>query len=128
MTEFEKTLEKMKILLGVAKDSEVAEAIGMKPSAFANRKKSESVPFSHYLKIVKSHNVNLNWFIYNEGPMYKDTTTDLKRQTTESDKENIIVIEHSDLVKNFKNPKKAKIFNEFLIEIEKTDPAAGRAP
>lgn len=96
MTEFEKTLEKMKTILGVANDSEVADAIGMKPSAFANRKKSESVPFSHYLKIIKSHNVNLNWFIYNDGPMYKNTESEPTSQGTISKNEHIIVADHCD--------------------------------
>ncbi len=72
MDEFDKILEKMKLILGVNKESEVAKAIGMKPSAFSNRKKSGSIPFTHYIEKATSLSVNLNWLIYDMGPIYKD--------------------------------------------------------
>ena len=72
MNEFDKILEKMKLILGVEKEADVAIAIDMKPSAFSNRKKSGSIPFSHYLKKANSLNVNLNWLLHNEGPVYRD--------------------------------------------------------
>ena len=72
MNEFEKILEKMKMILGVETEAEVATAIGMKPSAFSNRKKSGSIPFSHYIEKANSLNVNLNWLIQDEGSVYKN--------------------------------------------------------
>jgi len=84
MNEFDKILEKMKIILGVKKEADVAIAVGMKPSAFSNRKKTGSIPFSHYLKKAKSLKVNLNWLMYDVGPIYKDELSKI------SDKTNII--------------------------------------
>ena len=71
----------MKMLLGVEKEAELANAIGMKPSAFSNRKKSGSIPYSHYLEKAKALNVNLNWLFYDSGPMYKDDNSDTSEGT-----------------------------------------------
>ena len=84
MNEFEKILEKMKLLLRLEKEADVAIAIGLKPSAFSNRKKTESIPFSHYLKKARSLNVNLNWLLYDKGPMF------ISNQDQVEDKTNII--------------------------------------
>lgn len=126
MTDFENSLEKMKIILGVKNDFDVADAIGMKPSAFANRKKSGSTPFSHYMKIIKSLNVNLNWFVYDKGPIYiNDTSISVSEKSNPKDKE-ILIIEHGNLVKEFEDQERAKRINHNLIKIEKKNKQAFR--
>ncbi|MEH0020869.1 MAG: LexA family transcriptional regulator [Desulfobacter sp.] len=73
---FENVLERAKKVLGVETDAQVADAIGMKPSAFNNRKRSGSIPFVHFVELASSQNVDLNWLINGEGPVYKGTDAD----------------------------------------------------
>ncbi len=133
MTEFEKTLKKVKLILGVTKDSAVANAIDMKPSAFANRKKSNSVPYSHYMTILKSYNVNFNWFVYDEGPIYKDNSPQseasnvhIKADISESEKDGLVVIKHRGLVTEFTDQPRALNMNSNLLKIEKKNKRAFR--
>ena len=49
------------------------------------------------------------------------TGNEEKKGTAGSHK-NLTIIEHQDVVTRFKNPKKAKEFNEFLIGVEKHNP------
>jgi hypothetical protein len=134
MNNFSKTLERMKFILGVENDAEVAEIIGMKPSAFSNRKKSGSIPFSHYLKALEPFKVNLNWLVDGSGPIYKDgsggsekdSDNDTPSKGTKRQKKynkiTQVVIEHQDMVREFLDPDKAKKINRYLIEIEKKRP------
>lgn len=129
MTDFEIILEKMKKILGVDKDAEVAGLIGMKPSAFANRKKSGSIPYSHYVTAAKAHNVNLNWLIYGDGPMFIDKPRRVEETNVVYSDEDVtsksnspIIIQHIDLVKEFEDPEEALEANRNLITLEKLDP------
>jgi len=125
---FENTLERMKLILNVKTDAEVAEAIGMKPSALANRKKTGSIPFDIYLKTIKSLNVNLNWLIDGDGPIYNDVSKSQIENNSLSKNEpsrdtgnsNItkVIIEHQGIIKRFKDPEKGLENNEHLLGIE----------
>ncbi|MBA3011106.1 MAG: helix-turn-helix domain-containing protein [Proteobacteria bacterium] len=66
-SDFEKVLERLKQVLNVESDKDVANAIGMNPSAFNNRKRSGSIPYSHFIDLSKKQNVDLNWILTGKG-------------------------------------------------------------
>ncbi|MCP3941434.1 MAG: helix-turn-helix transcriptional regulator [Desulfobacteraceae bacterium] len=65
--------------------------------------------------------INSDWLLFEQGNMLKTQTfTTKKNSKTKKVSENIskIIVEHQDLIKRFKNPERAKIINENLIELE----------
>ena len=89
--------------------------------------------------LVRAYKIIPEWLLTGNGPIYKDTIPEsnntipkYSHQNTGSEKENKpdpglsnlteVISEHQDMIKRFKNPEKAKEFNEFLIEIEGDDP------
>ena len=129
---FESVIERLKDLLSLGSDKELSEILKMTPAAFNNRKRSGSLPYKQIIDVGNKQNVNLNWLLTGEGPVYKDQIPSSEDQKTPSEKtissdheaSNVtkVVIEHQDTIKRFKNPEKAKEFNEFLVEIEDNDP------
>lgn len=126
---FDKVLNRAKQVIGASNDNKVSMAINMEPSAFTNRKKSGSIPFSHYMTFAESYNVNLNWLFQGVGPIYHDTNvettqnqTDNPNKTTASKNSNLTVIEHIDLIKKFQDKETGKEFNAILVELEKLSP------
>lgn len=65
---FSQTMARLRLALKVETDLALAEALGMKPSAFANRKKSGSLPYDELLNLAKSRNLNLHWLLTGEEP------------------------------------------------------------
>ncbi|MCG8643312.1 MAG: helix-turn-helix domain-containing protein [Desulfobacterales bacterium] len=65
------------------------------------------------VKLVELFDVTADWILFGD-----------KTPEKKSSPNNVInvVTEHQDLVKRFKNPKKAKQFNEFLVGVEKHNP------
>ncbi len=132
--DFEAILSRIKKILQTENDKDVAIAIGMKPNAFYNRKATCSVPLTEFVCLANTKNINIEWLINGTGSIYKNdmvitgghnppSEKTIKSDTDQS-RSNIttVVIEHQDVVKRFKNPEKAKEFNEFLVEIEGEDP------
>ncbi|MCP3940041.1 MAG: helix-turn-helix transcriptional regulator [Desulfobacteraceae bacterium] len=75
------------------------------------------------LKIEEKLNFSFKWILTGVGEKFiskvdpessiiKDNNLNLKK----------VIVEHQDVIKKFKDSKKAKEFNEFLIEIEDGDP------
>ncbi|MEH0020998.1 MAG: helix-turn-helix domain-containing protein [Desulfobacter sp.] len=98
--DFEKILSRIKIVLGVEKDKDVAMAINMKPNAFYNRKKSGSLPLSEFVCLAIKHDVCMDWLILGIGPKYSPKIKD------------------TNLLNRFKDPDKGFQNNERLLGIE----------
>ena len=123
MLSFDEILSRVKQILKTESDKDVAIAIGMKPNAFYNRKKTKSVPLAEFVCLANTENVSSEWLLFGRGPINNDSmVADPKTKYTPSDKNDVIVVEHSDLVKEFKDQETAKEFNHYLIGIEKEDP------
>lgn len=121
MTEFNAILDRVKLVLNVKNDSEVAELIGLKQSAFANRKKKGSIPLSLYVKALEPYKVNLNWLVYGDGPIYKDELQEAKPQKQSSESVQQFVIEHIDVVHEFEDQEEALDANKNLVTLERLD-------
>lgn len=122
---FEDILLRIKEILKTDSDKNVAIAIGMKPNAFYNRRKSNSIPLPEFVCLANAHNINMNWLINGEGSKYVET--DSNRNEVKGEETSIthkdtteIIIKHQGLVKRFKNPQKGLYMNERLIYIEDT--------
>ncbi|NMG46289.1 hypothetical protein GPA22_21445 [Aromatoleum toluvorans] len=59
--------ERLKQVLNLSSDRALAAELGMKPAAFYNRKKSESLPLEEIIDTCLSRNVSLDWLFTNEG-------------------------------------------------------------
>lgn len=102
-------------MLNTDMDSDVASAINISVNAFSNRKRSGSVPYSEFVQLAESKNVNLNWLLTGEGPIYKGTTSPDNENdkiagpienysAVESTPERIIRNENSIQIPQWKNP------------------------
>lgn len=121
LIDFDKILARVKSLLNTESDKDVASAIGMKPNTFHMRKKNNSVPLIEFVVLADSKNVNMNWLIYGDGPIYKDELQKNKQQKTISESVQKIVIEHLDIVHDFDDHEEALDANKNLVTLEKLD-------
>lgn len=141
---FEDVIDRIKIALNTNKDTVVAESLGLQATAFYNRRKNGSLPLKNIVGWASKKQISIDWLITGDGFMVltdaeiallkKDEvrekeqtpipgTQDLPTETKEpSSNLTKVVIEHQDMIRRFKNPEKAKEFNEILIEIEDGDP------
>jgi len=60
-------------------------AINMKPNAFYNRKKANSVPLSEFVILANTYNLCIDWLVFGIGPIYKDAKSESIHQSTESE-------------------------------------------
>lgn len=57
---FNRVIDRVRVLFSLKNDAEVADALGMKPNAFANRKKSGSVPYEEIIAAAASKGISLD--------------------------------------------------------------------
>ena len=72
---FSAIIQRIKKVLNVKSDKDVAISMGLNPNSFFNRKKRGSIPMTEIVNFGNTHNVNLEWLINGEGPIYKIKTT-----------------------------------------------------
>ena len=69
---FNFVMTRLKLALGMAKDSELCALIGMSTSNYANRKRSESIPFEVIIPLAISRSVSLDWLLTGLGESHVD--------------------------------------------------------
>jgi len=117
--EFELVVERIKKQFLYKTDKKFSDAIGMTPTAFNNRKNTASLPYPEIIEFANKNNINLNWILTGDGPVYKNDVT-LHANGSASNLTKVI-FEHQDLVRRFKNPQRAKEINEDLLLLEDVD-------
>ncbi len=133
---FTEIINRIKEILGTNKDRDVADAINISINAFSNRKRSGSVPYPEFVHLAQEKNVSLDWLISGKGPkfisngfnepIYKDKVQEKHHENKKLAKNNIIAIDHCDLVKKFEDQARAKQINENLLAIERHNKQAFR--
>ncbi len=70
--DFDDVIDRAKKAFKINADNKLAEFIGMKPNAFYNRKKAQSLPYDELLRAAKAENLSFDWLLTGEGSMYKN--------------------------------------------------------
>jgi len=65
--EFENVMFRLKKALGISNDKELCVRLGLTPSAFSNRKGTNSIPYEHVIELARSEKLNLHWVFWDEG-------------------------------------------------------------
>ena len=73
--DFPAIIQRIKQILDVRNDKDVAIALGLNPNSFFNRKKRGSVPMAEIVNFGNTHNVNLDWLINGNGLVYNEPLT-----------------------------------------------------
>jgi phage repressor protein C with HTH and peptisase S24 domain len=60
-------MQRLKEALGLTSDTALADALGMKQSAFANRKKAGSVPFQNVIRLALDRDLDMDWLFEDVG-------------------------------------------------------------
>ena len=84
---FLEIIQRIKKILNVKSDKDVANSIGMNPNSFFNRKKRGTIPMTEIVLFANTHNVNLEWLINGNEPIYKNQFKEA------SDKKNIMPLD-----------------------------------
>lgn len=58
---FEEVISRAKMALKLTNDKELAAALGMRDTAFSNRRKSGSIPYRELTEVLSTQNVDLKW-------------------------------------------------------------------
>ena len=113
MTKIGDRIAYIRLNAGLTQD-QFADKTGLKKSNISGLENNKYEPSaSTLIKIVESFDVTSDWLLF--GDKTKEKQTDKSMITK-------VVVEHQDLITLFKNPKKAKEFNEFLISVEEHNP------
>lgn len=70
--DFSEVIERLKIVLNVATQASVAEAMGMSTGDLANRKKRNKIPHDRIYEVASSRNVSIDWLLTGKGFMKRD--------------------------------------------------------
>jgi len=99
----------------------MGEPLGLSQSNIRDLE-SGKVKFStlHALAIENIYKISSKWLLTGEGSHYIKGEEE-KKSDNDSNLTRLVV-EHQDTIKKFKDPEKAKEFNEFLVDIEAEDP------
>jgi hypothetical protein len=65
--DFASVMGRLRDACGVATDAGLAEMLGLKRTAFSNRKKDGSIPWEDVIRLAKSESVDLDWLIWGVG-------------------------------------------------------------
>lgn len=66
--QFEVVMARLKDALGAPTYADVGRALGLTTSAYANRKKADSIPYDALVPLAHSRNMSLEWLLFGEGP------------------------------------------------------------
>jgi phage repressor protein C with HTH and peptisase S24 domain len=64
---FEEVISRAKIALKVTGDKELADLLGLSPTAFSNRKMKGSIPYEKLTEVLASRNVDFRWVFTGSG-------------------------------------------------------------
>lgn len=75
---FDDVIGRLKNLLNINNDYEMAERLNMKPTTFNGRKKANSLSFTDVLRLANSENLDFNWVLTGKGDKFRtiSITTD----------------------------------------------------
>jgi transcriptional regulator with XRE-family HTH domain len=113
--------KRIKEVRGSDSQAEFAAKLKVGQSTIARYERGSRAPDAKFILLLKeNYQINPNWLITGEGSkkiiQNGIDTPDQNASITQ------VVIEHQDMVRDFKDHEKAIEFNQYLIEIEKHDP------
>ncbi|NOT13751.1 MAG: hypothetical protein HOP23_18320 [Methylococcaceae bacterium] len=74
--EFENIIFRLKSALRISNDKDLCARLGMRASAFSNRRNSNSIPFENIIDLASSENMDLNWVFWgSNNPNSSDDTS-----------------------------------------------------
>lgn len=69
-------MARLKEALGVSSYAELGRLIGLTTSAYANRKRADSIPYETIIPLAKAHKVSIDWLIFGESHAPANVETD----------------------------------------------------
>jgi len=73
--EFENLTDQLKRVLKVSTDAELAEKLGMRANAFANRKRAKSLPWPEIIAALRSRGISLDAGVCGDEVRIRDVTS-----------------------------------------------------
>ena len=123
--------DRVKYIRGNIRQKDFAEMLEVSLGAVQHWEIDNQLPRGDVLiKIRDRFNVDLNWLLTGDGNPYIGKNKnieepELSQQTNQH--QNVIEIQHIDIVRNFKDKPRAKAINQALLELERTSPSAFEA-
>lgn len=116
-------IERLKSVINYTglQNADFANKCGISKSQIQKYLNGSQEPKMIFFGNLKKHfpQINIDWLIVGEGEMIVESQSDIN--TTGNSSTDIVEIEHTKLVKRFKNKELAKKINEQLIELEEID-------
>lgn len=66
-------LSRMKEVYGVERDAELARALDISPQTLSSWRQRSAIPYALCVECAKSRGASLDWLLYGEGRMMRDT-------------------------------------------------------
>lgn len=129
-TAFEAILRRMKSVLGVNSDGEIAKKFGVYRQTISQARKKGEVPHKWFFQTNSLTGCSIDWLkngdSHTEGGANNNLESSTQSTVCEPDANhgNAIEIEHSKIIKHFKDKALAKEINKDLIDLEAINPEA----
>lgn len=114
-----KIADRIKKLKGVQSDSDVAELLGMSRTAFAERKRRDSIPYEELVRFAEQESISVDWLLTGEGEMLRHAKEKPLMVREESAVYNERDAEIAEIVEWLKNNPKDKRLVLKLVKVKK---------
>lgn len=84
MREIAEIISLIKEIKNLKSDTDVARVLGMKQSAFSERKKLNSIPYEHIALFCEAENISLDWLLLGKEAKDKEKEIDELRKLLKS--------------------------------------------
>jgi hypothetical protein len=68
---FGAVIARLREALGAGTEKEVAETLGLKPNAFYNRKRLNSIPFEEIVRLAEQRKIRTDWLFFGVGDAFR---------------------------------------------------------
>lgn len=122
MINFDDVIARIKESMNYSANLQVAELFGLSAADFSKRKKTGTIlPIVVEWAINKK--VNIDWLLTGKGTPYikEETATPTETKPTTPESNNVVELQHIELVRRFTDKPRAKGADMDLLEIEKLD-------
>lgn len=113
-------LDRFYQLIGSDKQKDIAKLLGILPQDVSNRKKRGTLRKLIVNWLDENRHVDSEWLLYGTSPKPNDCVCE-ETDHYDSEQNNVVELQHIDVIKNFIDKPKALEINKALSELEKID-------
>lgn len=124
LTDFEAALGRIKSAFGVKTDGALAKKLSVIRQAVSAARAKGVVPYRWFFQTAEATGCSIDWLFKGDQDTSLKEHFEVRKSRNNYNPSNVIEIEHSDIIQQFKDKALAKDINKDLLDLERVDPEA----